>query len=78
MTVPSIILPQLYPDAAPATGALRRGVVRPGDVVHLRGDGSLVLHGREATTINSGGEKIFAEEVERALLSSPTPPSRTY
>ncbi|MFJ8861827.1 AMP-binding protein [Streptomyces sp. NPDC102451] len=46
-----------------------RRVVIPGDVVQLRGDGRLVLHGREAMTINSGGEKIFAEEVERALLA---------
>ena len=27
----------------------------------------LELHGRESVTINSGGEKIFAEEVEQAL-----------
>ena len=29
------------------------------------------LHGRDSVTINSGGEKIFAEEVEAALLSHP-------
>ena len=39
----------------------------PGDKVRLLGDGSLELHGRESVTINSGGEKIFAEEVEQAL-----------
>jgi 3-oxocholest-4-en-26-oate---CoA ligase len=27
------------------------------------------LHGRDSVTINSGGEKIFAEEVEQALIS---------
>jgi fatty-acyl-CoA synthase len=34
-------------------------------------DGSIRLLGRAATTINSGGEKIFAEEVERALAAHP-------
>ena len=39
----------------------------PGDKVRLLDDNTLELHGREAMTINSGGEKIFAEEVEQAL-----------
>ena len=39
----------------------------PGDKVRLLADGSLELFGRESVTINSGGEKIFAEEVEQAL-----------
>ena len=30
-------------------------------------DGKLQLLGRDSVTINSGGEKIFAEEVEHAL-----------
>ena len=30
---------------------------------------SVLLLGRESVTINSGGEKIFAEEVERAMMS---------
>ena len=29
------------------------------------------LHGRDSVTINSGGEKIFAEEVEHALKHHP-------
>jgi fatty-acyl-CoA synthase len=41
----------------------------PGDRARLRADGTLELFGREAATINSGGEKIFAEEVEQALLA---------
>ena len=40
----------------------------PGDRVALRADGIVELHGRESGTINTGGEKVFAEEVERALL----------
>jgi fatty-acyl-CoA synthase len=31
----------------------------------------LELHGRDSVTINSGGEKIFAEEVEAALTHHP-------
>jgi fatty-acyl-CoA synthase len=39
----------------------------PGDRARLRADGAVEVHGREASTINSGGEKIFAEEVEAAI-----------
>jgi fatty-acyl-CoA synthase len=39
----------------------------PGDRAKLRADGMLELHGRDSVTINSGGEKIFAEEVEAAI-----------
>jgi fatty-acyl-CoA synthase len=43
----------------------------PGDRARLRSDGTLELFGRDSVTINSGGEKIFAEEVEQALLRHP-------
>ncbi len=43
----------------------------PGDKVRLRDDSTLELHGRESVTINSGGEKIFAEEVEHAIKHHP-------
>src|SRR5882757_1348028 len=43
----------------------------PGDRGHYDNDGRIVLLGREATTINSGGEKVFAEEVERAMAAHP-------
>lgn len=49
----------------PVVNGIRYSV--PGDKVKLLEDGSLELHGRESVTINSGGEKIFAEEVEQAL-----------
>lgn len=41
----------------------------PGDRARLRPDGMVQLLGRESVTINSGGEKIFAEEVEQALVA---------
>jgi len=43
----------------------------PGDRARLTADGLLELHGRDSVTINSGGEKIFAEEVEAALAHHP-------
>ncbi len=44
----------------------------PGDRVRWLPDGMLGLLGRESVTINTGGEKVFAEEVEQALLSHPS------
>ena len=41
----------------------------PGDRARQRADGIIELHGRDSVTINSGGEKIFAEEVEHAVKS---------
>jgi fatty-acyl-CoA synthase len=43
----------------------------PGDRVIALADGGLRLLGRDSVTINSGGEKIFAEEVEHALKHHP-------
>ncbi len=43
----------------------------PGDRARLRPDMIVELHGRDSVTINSGGEKIFAEEVEAALRHHP-------
>ena len=43
----------------------------PGDRARHRADGSIEVLGRDSVTINSGGEKIFAEEVEAALLAHP-------
>src|SRR5262245_32961551 len=43
----------------------------PGDRATLEADGHLRLLGRDSVTINSGGEKIFAEEVEHALKHHP-------
>ena len=49
----------------PTVGFTRWSV--PGDRARLRADGHIELLGRDSVTINSGGEKIFAEEVERAM-----------
>jgi fatty-acyl-CoA synthase len=43
----------------------------PGDLATLEADGSLVFKGRHSRVINTGGEKVFAEEVEQVLLRHP-------
>lgn len=65
-----------YKDAAAKTAATFPVIdgVRyslPGDRARHRADGGIELLGRDSMTINSGGEKIFAEEVEIALASHP-------
>ncbi|MBM3673857.1 MAG: acyl-CoA synthetase [Actinobacteria bacterium] len=43
----------------------------PGDMARIEADGTITLLGRGSVSINSGGEKIFPEEVELALKSHP-------
>ena len=45
--------------------------VMPGDYATVEADGSITLLGRGSIVINSGGEKIFPEEVESAVRSHP-------
>jgi 3-oxocholest-4-en-26-oate---CoA ligase len=42
-----------------------------GDEARVDDDGSIVVLGRGSTCINSGGEKVFPEEVEQTLKSHP-------
>jgi acyl-CoA synthetase (AMP-forming)/AMP-acid ligase II len=42
-----------------------------GDIARVEADGTMTLFGRGSQCINSGGEKIFPEEVEAALKSHP-------
>ena len=53
----------------PTIGGMRWSV--PGDRARLLADGRIELLGRDSLTINSGGEKIFVEEVERAIAAHP-------
>lgn len=43
----------------------------PGDSARLEEDGTITLLGRGNTCINTGGEKVYPEEVEGALKSHP-------
>jgi fatty-acyl-CoA synthase len=45
--------------------------VVPGDFAVVEADGTITLLGRSSVCINSGGEKVYAEEVEAALKSHP-------
>jgi len=53
----------------PVIGGIRYSI--PGDRARHRADGQIDVLGRDSVTINSGGEKIFAEEVEHALKLHP-------
>jgi acyl-CoA synthetase (AMP-forming)/AMP-acid ligase II len=48
----------------------KRWVV-PGDLASVAADGSVTFHGRGSRVINTGGEKVFAEEVEQVLIEHP-------
>jgi 3-oxocholest-4-en-26-oate---CoA ligase len=43
----------------------------PGDWARAEGDGTITLLGRGNTCVNTGGEKVYPEEVEGALKSHP-------
>jgi len=43
----------------------------PGDFASVEADGTITLLGRGSVVINSGGEKIFPEEVEEAVKVHP-------
>src|SRR4029079_15472453 len=43
----------------------------PGDYAEVEEDGSVTMLGRGSQSINSGGEKIYSEEVEAALKGHP-------
>ena len=43
----------------------------PGDYAEVEADGTVTMLGRGSVSINSGGEKIYPEEVEAALKGHP-------
>ncbi|GFG50035.1 acyl-CoA synthetase [Mycolicibacterium agri] len=46
-------------------------VVVSGDRASLEADGTLRLYGRDSLVVNTGGEKVFVEEVEAVLRTCP-------
>jgi acyl-CoA synthetase (AMP-forming)/AMP-acid ligase II len=64
-----------YKDAAktartfPVIGGQRYAV--PGDHARLQADGSVLVLGRGSVSINTGGEKVYPEEVEQVLRRHP-------
>jgi 3-oxocholest-4-en-26-oate---CoA ligase len=65
-----------YKDAAKTAATFRTiGGVRwsiPGDWAQVEEDGTITLLGRGSVCINTGGEKVFPEEVEEALKRHPS------
>ena len=53
----------------PVIDCVRHGV--PGDYARVEADGSITLLGRGSVSINSGGEKVFPEEVEECIKELP-------
>lgn len=43
----------------------------PGDMATVDTDGTVVLFGRGSEVVNTGGEKVFVEEVEQAIATHP-------
>ena len=48
-----------------------RRYAMPGDFATVEADGTITLLGRGSVCINTGGEKVFAEEVEQILKAHP-------
>jgi acyl-CoA synthetase (AMP-forming)/AMP-acid ligase II len=48
-----------------------RRVVIPGDRASIEKDGTIRLFGRDSLVVNTGGEKVFVEEVEEVLRAHP-------
>jgi acyl-CoA synthetase (AMP-forming)/AMP-acid ligase II len=44
----------------------------PGDMARLEADGTITVLGRGSASINTGGEKVFPEEVESVLKAHPS------
>jgi acyl-CoA synthetase (AMP-forming)/AMP-acid ligase II len=61
------------PDATAKTFPVVDGkrVVISGDRAALESDGTLRLYGRDSLVVNTGGEKVFVEEVEEVLRAHP-------
>ena len=57
--------PEKTAETFPTIGGVRYSV--PGDWCTVESDGTLTLLGRSSMCINSGGEKVYAEEVEESL-----------
>jgi fatty-acyl-CoA synthase len=70
------LLPKGYlndPEKSARTWPIIDGVrySMPGDMATIEEDGTVVLMGRGSEVVNTGGEKVFVEEVEQALLTHP-------
>jgi fatty-acyl-CoA synthase len=61
------VTPGYLDDAAATAAAFRDGWFRTGDLARVHPDGRLELADRTGDVVNTGGEKVFSTDVERAL-----------
>lgn len=61
--------PEKSAETFPVKDGVRFSVL--GDMAQVEADGSIIVLGRGSGCINTGGEKVFPEEVEQALKSHP-------
>ncbi|MEQ8842601.1 MAG: acyl-CoA synthetase [Acidimicrobiales bacterium] len=61
--------PQKTEETFPTINGIRWSI--PGDYATVEADGTITLLGRGSVCINSGGEKIYPEEVEEAVKTHP-------
>ena len=61
--------PEKTAETFPVVNGVRYSI--PGDFARIEADGQITLLGRGSVSINSGGEKIYPEEIEGALKSHP-------
>jgi len=61
------------PEKSAATFPVIDGVrwAVPGDMATVEADGTITVFGRGSVSINTGGEKVYPEEVEAALKAHP-------
>ncbi len=75
VAVPGVIPEGYYKDEAKTASTFREiGGVRysiPGDWATIEADGTIALLGRKSHLINTGGEKVYPEEVEEAIKRHP-------
>ena len=62
-------MPRRHPQDLPGVEGQR--VVISGDRARSSSDGTLRLFGRDSLVVNTGGEKVFVEEVEEVLRAHP-------
>jgi long-chain acyl-CoA synthetase len=65
------VSPGYWDDAGLNAANFADGWTRTGDIAHLDTNGFIHLHGREDDLVNTGGNKVAPDEVERVLAEHP-------
>jgi len=65
------VMKEYYKDAGKTSGVMKGGWFHSGDFGHIDEDGEIRLVGRGSECINTGGEKVYADELEHILDEHP-------